>query len=430
MQAVILAGGKGTRMLPLSVTRPKSLIPLMNKTLIEHTISSLQGSIEEFEKSYENSQTPHKSALNIEAKKDYSNHSIDEILIVYSFFSEKIIDHLGDNYDGIKINYVEQSKLNGTGSALLCAEEYLQDRFCLIPTDDLYSEKDITECLKYESAVLAKTVENPERFGILKVENCLVKEIEEKPLLPESNLASTMFFVFNKKIVEILKKTSSDINGELDLTTAVQKYVQKEKMNCVVSKDYWQPLAYPWDLLKGMDLLFSKTNGMRPEYYYQFCSGGVYVTPGSKIILGKNTKIKPGTVIEGNLFAGENCVIGPHAYLRGNVCLGNNCHVGRAEIKNSILFDGVKAHHTCEILDSIIGENCNIAAQTVTANKRIDNKTVKSLYDGKLVDTGLRKFGTVMGDNSQTTCGTVINPGIKYWPNEVNKEKNVARDIK
>ncbi len=399
MQAVILAGGKGERMLPLTATRPKPLIPLLNKAIIEHTISSLQG-------------------------------SVDELVIVVGYLGDKIKNYLGNKYLGMNIHYVEQTQLNGTGGALLCAEKHLQDRFCLISADDLYSGKDIAECLKYESAVLAKKVQNPERFGVLETENDLVKNIEEKPKNPVSCIVSTMFFIFNKRIIEEAKKITPNKKGEIDLSDAVKEYVQKEKMNCVIAKDYWHPLAYPWDLLSGMNLLFSKIDGMRPEIYHPLIDGGTHVEPGPKIILGKNTRIKSGTVIEGNLFAGENCVIGPHAYLRGNVCLGNNCHVGRAEIKNSILFDYVKAHHTCEILDSIIGQNCNIAAQTVTANKRVDDRNVKSEYEGTLVDTGLRKFGTVMGDESQTTCGTVINPGRKYWPNTFNKEKNIREDVK
>ncbi len=221
MQAVILAGGKGTRMLPLSITRPKPLIPLLNKTLIEHTISSLQG-------------------------------SIDELVIVYSFFSDKIITHLGDNYNGIKIKYTEQTKLNGSGSALLCAEEYLQDRFCLIPSDDLYSEKDIAECLKHESAVLAKEVQNPERFGILSVENDLVKNIEEKPQFPESNLASTMFFVFNKKIFDYL-----DENDVLE-KTPFEKLVIERQINGYKFGGFWDCMDTFKDALTLNDLWESK----------------------------------------------------------------------------------------------------------------------------------------------------------------------------
>jgi len=129
------------------------------------------------------------------------------------------------------------------------------------------------------------------------------------------------------------------------------------------------------------------------------------------VYLGKGSEIKAYTVIEGSLVVGNNTVIGPGAYFRGNNIIGDNCKIGRAEIKGSIILDGSKVPHHGYVGDSILGRKVNIGAGSELANLRVDDKNVIVRYNGAMYDTGRRKVGAFMEDNSGTGCNVVLNPG-------------------
>ena len=135
------------------------------------------------------------------------------------------------------------------------------------------------------------------------------------------------------------------------------------------------------------------------------------------IHVGKGTKILPGVVIEGNIIIGENCKIGPNCYLRGSTTIGDNCHIGQAvEIKNSIIGHNSSVGHLSYVGDSVIGNAVNFGAGTITSNLRHDGTNHKSTIDGEFIDTGRRKFGTIVGDGTHTGIHTAIYPGRKLGP--------------
>ncbi len=149
------------------------------------------------------------------------------------------------------------------------------------------------------------------------------------------------------------------------------------------------------------------------------------------IHLGKGSSILPGVVIEGNIMIGENCKIGPNCYLRGSTTIGNDCHIGQAvEIKNSIIGHGSSIGHLSYVGDSVIGNQVNFGAGTITSNLRHDRANNKSLVDSRLLDTGLQKFGTIVGNGTQTGIHTAIYPGRKLGPNAMTlPNETVTADI-
>jgi bifunctional UDP-N-acetylglucosamine pyrophosphorylase/glucosamine-1-phosphate N-acetyltransferase len=186
-------------------------------------------------------------------------------------------------------------------------------------------------------------------------------------------------------------------------------------------------ITYPWDLLKINTLIISNkknfiVNGIIRE--------GVVID--GNVELGEGSVLLPGVYIEGNVLIGKNCKVGPNCYIRGNTSIGDNCHIGQAvEIKNSILMNNVSAGHLSYIGDSVIGEYTNFGAGTITANFRHDGKNHISAVDGVLTDTGLRKFGTVFGDNVHTGIHTSIFPGRKIWPDKATMPGDIVKkDIK
>lgn len=185
-------------------------------------------------------------------------------------------------------------------------------------------------------------------------------------------------------------------------------------------------IRYPWDLLRANELHVARLAESRIE-------GDVHpaaVIEGH-VRIGAGTRILPGVFIEGNVVIGENCKIGPNCYLRGNTTIGDRCHIGQSvEIKNSMILSDSNVGHLSYVGDSILGSHVNFGAGTMVSNLRHDGKNHLSEVDGKLVDTGRRKFGTIVGDYVHTGIQTSIYPGRKLWPHTCTRPGEIVqRDI-
>ena len=171
-------------------------------------------------------------------------------------------------------------------------------------------------------------------------------------------------------------------------------------------------ITYAWDLLRA------NVEAMTARKTYAQDSGAhasLYVD--GRLQVGKGTKILPGVVIEGDVIIGDNCKVGPNCYIRGSTSIGDKCHVGQAvEIKNSILLPGTNVGHLSYLGDSILGEKVNFGAGTITSNLRHDGGAHRSPVAGRMVDTGRRKLGAIVGDGVHTGIHTSLYPGRKLWP--------------
>jgi len=289
MQAVILAAGKSTRTHPLTLTRPKPLLRAANKTLLEHNLENLSG-------------------------------IADEAIIVIGYRKDMIKKYIGSKYKGMKIKYAEQRRQLGTGNALLEVEKYVKGDFVLLYGDDIYSKRDFKNILRNKYSILVRKVENPSAFGVVIEKNNILTGIIEKPKKFVSNLVSTGLYRLDKGIFSMIKKLKKSKRGEYELTDAIENLAEKEKIYCVMSKD-WLPICYPRDLLKA-DKSLRKT----------------------KNFMGKNSKIS------GNV---------------NNSSIGNSCIIGGI-VKNSIIMDGSIIDENSVVEDSVIGENVHFSGRTIS----------------------------------------------------------------
>ena len=137
------------------------------------------------------------------------------------------------------------------------------------------------------------------------------------------------------------------------------------------------------------------------------------------VFVGKGTVIEHGAVIKGPAIIGENCQIRSSAYIRGDVIVGNDCVLGNAsEFKNAVLFNGVQVPHFSYVGDSILGHKAHLGAGTILSNVKSIKGNVTVKY-GNDIDTGLRKFGAVIGDGCDIGCNSVLNPGSIIGRNSV-----------
>jgi bifunctional UDP-N-acetylglucosamine pyrophosphorylase/glucosamine-1-phosphate N-acetyltransferase len=185
-------------------------------------------------------------------------------------------------------------------------------------------------------------------------------------------------------------------------------------------------IRYPWDLLRANEAWVGslQENAIHGEVHPMAVIEGL-------IHVGEGTRILPGVFIEGNVVIGRNCKIGPNCYIRGNTSIGDSCHIGQSvEVKNSIVLDRSNIGHLSYVGDSVLGQGVNLGAGTSTSNLRHDGSNHRSMVDGKLIDTGRRKFGAIIGDGVHTGINTSIYPGRKMWPGTTTLPGDiVTRDV-
>jgi UDP-N-acetylglucosamine diphosphorylase / glucose-1-phosphate thymidylyltransferase / UDP-N-acetylgalactosamine diphosphorylase / glucosamine-1-phosphate N-acetyltransferase / galactosamine-1-phosphate N-acetyltransferase len=172
----------------------------------------------------------------------------------------------------------------------------------------------------------------------------------------------------------------------------------------------------PGDATKGQFRVVYKNQEIK-EAIVLF--GGVTLV-GKGIFIGEGTVVETGAYIQGPTFIGRQTEVRQGAYLRGGCLVGDRCVVGHVtEMKNSIMLDGAKAGHFAYIGDSLLGKNCNLGAGTKLANLKMINTTIQVKGVDRIYDTGLRKFGAVLGDHTETGCNSVTNPGTLLGPKSI-----------
>ena len=381
MQAVILAAGKSTRCYPLTLTRPKPLLKVANKMIIEHTLEQLKGLVE-------------------------------EVIIVIGYKKEMIEYYLGKEFQGLKLKYVYQDDPKGPGEAIMLCQEHLKDKFLVINGDDIYSRKDLEKVARHQYGVLTTEVEDVTLWGIYELnQDGAVKSFIEKPKESNSNLGGAGVYVFDKRIFDFKLELSP--RGEYEGTDYIVHLIKaEEKVHCEKVEDYWLPTPFPWSLLEANEYLVGNLKESKIEGTVE--EGAVIK---GKIVLGKDSVIRSGAYIDGNVVIGEKTTIGPNCLIRGKTAIGNNCYVGNAvEVKNAIIGDGTKVGHLSYCADSVIGGDCNFGAGTITANWRHDNTGVKVMIKGEKIDSKRRKLGIIMGDKCKTGIHTSFYPGRKMNP--------------
>ena len=407
MKAVVLAAGEGVRLQPLTATRPKHLIKVGGKPILEHCFDALKAA------------------------------GINEVIVVIHYMGDVIRQHFGDGKQfGLRIEYVEQKAVLGTGNAVSVAESYIDDDFLLVYGDLLFDKSIVKNVLDtYEKEKPAATmavvpVDNPESYGIVDIENNNhVKLIVEKPNREEAptNLANAGVFVFPKEIFAKVKETSASSRGEWEITDAISLLAKEGKTVFAVKvpRDDWMDIGRPWDLFEANSWML---NRMIHRVLGQVEEGAHLIGP---VTVAETARIRSGAYIEGPAFIDEESDIGPNCYIRPCTSIGKKVRIGNAcEIKNSIIMDKVHIGHLSYVGDSIIGESCNFGAGTITANYRLDSGTISMMVKDKVIDSGRRKLGTILGDNVKTGINALIMPGVKVGNNScIGPDVIVYRDV-
>lgn len=164
---------------------------------------------------------------------------------------------------------------------------------------------------------------------------------------------------------------------------------------------------YAWDALKKLSDYIVRN--VRSELRNR-CIGGAWI--GDEVFIGEGTIVEDGAMIKGPAIIGRNCEIRHNAYVREHVIIGDGCVVGNScELKHCVLFNSVQVPHFNYVGDSILGHRAHLGAGVKVSNVKLVPGNVTVHWEGMDIDTGLRKFGAVVGDEAEIGCNAVLNPG-------------------
>lgn len=369
-------------MWPLTSHTSKSLLPVAGKPFLQHTLETLK-------------------ACNVK-----------KVTILVRWGRREIKHVFGDGTSlDLEIDYLVQRKPLGTAHAIGVAKGKIDEPFLSINGDVLVDKKTIKailNCYKKEKStiVTGAPVDTPQEFGVIEEEDGRLVRIVEKSKHPPSNMANTGTYLYTPDIFDWIDKTEKSPRGEYEITDTLTLMAAEQKVVCETFKGEWIDVGRPWDLLKANTFLMKSLKAQ--------VEGEVqpYATVEGEVSVGSGSRILNGAYVIGPAIIGENTDIGPNCYIRPSTFVGNGCKVGNAvEIKNSIIMDGSKVPHHNYLGDSVIGQNCNLGSGTKVANLRLDNRNIRVSLKGKIIDTGLRKLGVIMGDNVKTGINASIDPG-------------------
>ena len=328
MKGIILHGGHGTRLRPLTHTGPKQLLPIANKPMSQFCLEAI------------------------------SETGISEIaIIVGGVGSNKVREYYGDGEKfGVKISYIEQDEPRGIAHAIRLCKEFIDNEKFLVFLGDNIIQKSIIDFVEnfknsdYDATVLLCEVDNPSRFGIADIENEKILKITEKPKNPKSNLAVTGIYLLTPKIFEIIDNLKPSWRNELEITDALDNLL-KENNNISFEKitDYWKDTGTPEDIIHANGEILKKQTAQGLE---------LELASGEGSIIESNVEINLPVII------GKNCHISSSS-IGPNVSIGDNTIISGSSIEHSIIMENCKINSTAKIKNSLIAINSDIKDEDV-----------------------------------------------------------------
>ncbi|TKX71848.1 bifunctional sugar-1-phosphate nucleotidylyltransferase/acetyltransferase [Halorubrum sp. GN11GM_10-3_MGM] len=387
MYGVVLAAGRGTRMRPLTDRRPKPLLPVGDRSLLERVFDT---------------------AIDV----------VDEFVVVTGYRGDAIREAIGESYRDRPVSYVEQAAAKGTAHAVAQAEPVVDDDF-LVLNGDVVVDASLPRALADAegTAVAATEVPDPRAYGVLSTaDDGSLAGIVEKPADPPTNFANVGCYAFGPEVFEYIDRTPESERSEYEITTTIELLLDDGHQIDVARYDgTWLDVGRPWELLEANELALAEYDD-DPEL-----AGTVEdeVHLHGPVVVEEGARVRSGAYVEGPALIREGADVGPNAYVRGATVIGPDAHVGHAvEVKNSVLMADASVGHLSYVGDSVLGRAVNFGAGTNVANLRHDGENVRLGVKGDRVDTGRRKLGVIVGDGAKTGINTSLNAGVKLGADE------------
>ncbi len=337
MKGIILHGGHGTRLRPLTHTGPKQLLPIANKPMSQYCLESLKDA-----------------------------GIVDIAIIIGGIGSDKVQEYYGDGEKfGVKLTYIFQDAPRGIAQAIRLCKEFVNGEKFIVFLGDNILKKSIAEYIQRfkdsdaSASILLCEVSNPTQFGIADIKDGVIKKIMEKPKDPPTNLAVTGIYLLTPTIFDIIDRLKPSWRNEYEITDALQMLLQEEyKIIYNMVTDYWKDTGTPQDIIHANQVILSD---MKP-YFEGKEEENVIIT--GNVMIGPGTTIKNGSKLTGPVIIGKDCQIGPNANIGSNTSIGDNTKLSNCHIENSIIMSGCTIEGDFIIKDSIIAFNSEITSSS------------------------------------------------------------------
>jgi glucose-1-phosphate thymidylyltransferase len=342
MRGLLLAGGHGTRLRPLTSTGNKHMLPIANRPMLVYGLEHMR------------------------------NAGITDISIILGPVKEGVVETLGDGSRyGVKITYLDQPEPKGLAHALMVAEDHLRgEPFVMYLGDNLIRQGVIPLVKEFsdnncDCVVGVTQVKNPSQYGVVVFDKQgNVSRFVEKPKEPLSDWALIGIYVFNDRVFDAVHRIKPSWRGELEITDTIQTLLTDGAKICVQRvQGWWKDSGKPEDLLEANQLILQELQ----SYNHGEVEPSALLS--NSVGIGKDTIIHGRTTIRGPVIIGEHAEIGPNVYIGPYTSIGDHVSVVNTEIENSIVMSW--AHIECgkRITDSLIGKNVVITDSSLSVPK-------------------------------------------------------------
>lgn len=336
MKGVLLSGGRGTRLRPITHTGPKQLVPVANKPVLQYAIE------------------------------DFREAGITEIgVILGNIGREEVQEFLGDGSDfGVDITYIIQGNPLGLAHAVGCAKEFVGDDDFVTFLGDNILKQGIHELVEsyrkgdYSAGIALQEVDSPQQFGIADVDdNGRVKCLVEKPDDPPSNLALIGIYAFSPDIFDVIDELEPSWRGELEITDALQILLDNGcSIDSHVVTGWWKDTGKPEDILEANRLVLEQRLGSIEGTIESGAEATGYID------LHETATIRQGSVVRGPVSIAAGTTIESDTYVGPYTSIGPNSRIKNAHIENSVVIGESEVTTTGKIVDSLIGRGTNVGS--------------------------------------------------------------------
>ena len=364
-QAVILAAGEGQRLRPFTVTKPKAMLSIADRPILQYVVEAL------------------------------AQNGIRNIVIVVGYRRQQVFDYMGAGEQfGVDIVYITQERQLGTAHALAQAKDAVEGEFLILPGDNLIGADTIAQFIAMKpNAVLVKKMDDTTRYGVVTTEDGLVKDIVEKPKEAKGNIINTGIYAFTTEVFDF-------VEAELDIPDVLNNMIsQGYAIGAQETEGTWLDIVYPWDILSLNDAVLRRI----PANLGGTIEAGTSVK--GLVSVGKDTVIRSNSYLVGPVVIGQNCDIGPNVCILPATSIGDNVVISPfSEIENSVIGDDVNIGPGSIIQDSVIDEGCVMKGHFVACSGQAE---VRVNDDYHLVN-----IGAMLGVGCNLDDCVVAQPGV------------------
>ena len=370
MKAVILAAGEGSRLWPFTYSKPKVMIPVANKPILEYVVRSLVA------------------------------NGINDIIMVVGYRKERIMTHFEDGLDyGARIDYAVQKKQLGTAHALLAASKMVKGDFVVLPGDNVIDPKVVEDLLSADESPCALITESeiPSKYGVVQIRSGKIVDIMEKPEEMVGNLISTGIYRMSSDAFTRIRSHSR--KGFHDLTSVVRDLSSSDDVLAVHTSGKWIDAVYPWDILRVNETVLRDIGEEK--------SGKVEknVTIKGPVLIGEESLLRSGSYIQGPVVIGRGCEIGPGTVIYPSTSIGDNVRVSaNSVVEESVIMSDATIGPGSHISHCVIGEGAFLRSRFSSSSS-----TATMEVEGDFHKVG--DIGSFLGEDVFCEDGVVASPG-------------------